>query len=82
MTDMGNPLPVPSHELTGCCPNKNHSEQSLTRCLLVNLGEAKDERFEPPRYYPPLADQLGQASRPQVSEYDLSLVRNLIMALV
>ena len=32
--------------LTGCCPNKNSFEQSLKRFLLINLGEAKDQRFQ------------------------------------
>jgi hypothetical protein len=31
---------------TGCCPNKNSSERSLKRFLLINLGEAEDQRFE------------------------------------
>jgi hypothetical protein len=31
---------------TGCCPNKNSFERSLKRFLLINLGEAEDQRFE------------------------------------
>ena len=31
---------------TDCCPNKNHFERSLRRFLLINLGAAKDQRFE------------------------------------
>jgi len=30
--------------LSGCCPND--FERSLKRALLINLGEAEDERFE------------------------------------
>jgi hypothetical protein len=31
---------------TACCPNKNSFERSLKRFLLINLGEAEDQRFE------------------------------------
>jgi hypothetical protein len=31
---------------TGCCPNKNSFERSLKRFLRINLGEAKDQRFQ------------------------------------
>jgi hypothetical protein len=30
----------------GCCPNKNSFERSLKRFLLINLGEAEDQRFQ------------------------------------
>jgi hypothetical protein len=32
--------------LTGCCPNKNSFERSLKRFLLINLGDAEDQRFQ------------------------------------